>query len=238
MQRESSIRISGRRSFVVRRKSRNERQPGTSRGLLAIVKDALPFSRSREVNVYRLKNFINIWRGLRVLLLHALLRPLGVQRTIYGAVYAKVIRGSGEIVYFGLISLRVVTDTGVGYLVDSLQNLTEPENLKFHGYGTGTTAEAASQTALVTELTTEYATDNVRPTGSLTEGASANIFRTVATLSPDGAGTLAIAEHAILSQAATGGGVMLDRSQFSAINLTRGSDSLQTTYDLTVPSGG
>jgi hypothetical protein len=40
------------------------------------------------------------------------------------------------------------------------------------------------------------------------------------------------------SQAATGGGTMLDRSLFSAINLTRGSDSLQTTYDLTIPSGG
>jgi hypothetical protein len=60
----------------------------------------------------------------------------------------------------GLISTRVVTDTGVSYLVDALQNLTEPENLKFHGFGIGTTAEAASQTALVTELTTEYATDN------------------------------------------------------------------------------
>jgi hypothetical protein len=95
----------------------------------------------------------------------------------------------------------------------------------------------------VTDSTRYRADDRIRdrqhrPTGSLTEGASANIFRTVATLSPDGAGTLAITEHAILSQAATGGGVMLDRSQFSAINLTRGSDSLQTTYDLTIPSGG
>jgi hypothetical protein len=57
----------------------------------------------------------------------------------------------------------------------------------------------------------------------------------VATLSPDGAGTLAITEHGIFS--ASSAGVMLDRSVFSAINLTRGSDSLQTTYDLTVPSG-
>jgi hypothetical protein len=157
---------------------------------------------------------------------------------IHANLYAKVIRGDGRVLDLGLISTRVVTDAGVQFLVDALQNLTEPENLKFHGFGTGGTAEAASQTALVTELTTEYATDNTRPTGSLTEGASANIFRTVATLSPDGAGTLAITEHGIFSQAATGGGTMLDRSLFSAINLTRGSDSLQTTYDLTIPSGG
>ena len=237
MQNEGAIRISGSRSFKVLPGSRNEQPPAANGGLWKIVKDALPLARDREVNIYRLKNFVNIWRGLRTLLLHALLRPLGVQRPIYGSVYATVLRGDGSIVRLGLISLRVVTDTGVQYLVDCLQNLQEPENLKFHGYGTGTTAEAASQTALVTELTTEYATDNTRPTGSLTEGASANIFRSVATLSPDGAGTLAITEHAVLSQAATGGGTMVDRSVFAAINLTRGSDSLQTTYDLTLPSG-
>lgn len=143
----------------------------------------------------------------------------------------------GQAVAYGTLSRRVVTDTGVAYLVDSLQNLTEPENFKFHGFGTGTTAEAASQTALVTELTTQYQTDNVRPTGSQTE-AAANIYRTVGTLSPDTGGTIAITEHGIFSQAATGGGTLLDRSVFSAVNLVAGSDSLQTTYDLTISSGG
>jgi hypothetical protein len=238
MRNEGVIKISGSRSFKVLRGSTNEQPPRSEKKLWPMLKQALPFTRSREVNVYRLKNFVNIWRGLRTVLFHALLRPFGVQQPIFGSVYATVTRGDGSIVRLGLISLRVVTDTGVQYLVDALQNLTEPENLKFHGYGTGGTAESASQTALVTELTTEYATDNVRPTGSLTEGASANIFRSVATLSPDGAGTLAVTEHAIFSQAATGGGTMFDRSLFSVINLTRGSDSMQTTYDLTIPSGG
>lgn len=144
----------------------------------------------------------------------------------------------GELLNYGLLSSRVVTTAGVNFLVDAFQNLTEAENMQFHGYGTGTTAEAAGDTALVTELTTEYATDNTRPTGSRTEGASANVYRTVATLSPDGSGTLAITEHGIFSQAATGGGTLWDRSVFSAVNLTRGTDSLQTTYDLTVNSGG
>lgn len=143
----------------------------------------------------------------------------------------------GEVLHYGLLSTRVVTTTGVGYIVDAFQNLVELENLKFHGFGTGATAEAVGDTALVTELTTQYATDNTRPTGSTTE-AAANIYRTVATLSPDTGGTIAVTEHGIFSQAATGGGTLLDRSVFSAVNVVAGSDSLQTTYDLTIASGG
>lgn len=142
-----------------------------------------------------------------------------------------------QVTDFGIVSRRLVTNAGVGFLVDAFQNLVELENMRYHAFGVGVTAEAQGDTALVTELTTEYATDNVRPTGSTTEGA-ANVFRSVATLSPDGAGTLAITEHMLLSQAATGGGVGLDRSVFAAVNLTRGADSLQATYDFTVTAGG
>jgi hypothetical protein len=233
MRNEGVLNIGGSRSFVVRRKSDNERPP-REEGLWTLLKRALPITRSRDVNIYRLKNLVNIWRGLwRIVLAKA----LGVPH-IYGCLYGKIIRGDGSVVNLGLISMRVVTDTGVAFLVDAFQNTTELENLKFHGYGTGTNAEAAANTGLQTELTTEYATDNTRPTGSTTEGASANIYRTVATLSPDGAGTLAITEHMVNSQAATGGGTCWDRSVFSAINLTRSADSLQTTYDATFPSGG
>ena len=45
--------------------------------------------------------------------------------------------------------------------------------------------------------------------------------------------TAAIVEHGIFSQAATGGGTLLDRSVFSAINVASG-DSIQFTYDLTL----
>lgn len=141
----------------------------------------------------------------------------------------------GLVLDYGVLSRRVVTTAGVGYLVDALQGITEPENLRYHGFGTGTNAEASGNTTLQTELTTEYASDNTRPTGSLTEGASANIFRTVGTLSPDA--TVAITEHGLFSQAATGGGTLWDRSVFSVINLTGGVDSLQTTYDCTFPAG-
>lgn len=185
-----------------------------------------------EVNRYRRRNLPNLWRGARRL---AAAKAFGVP-TFYGALYATLFRGD-ERIEVGLISLRVVTDAGVGAIVDAFQNLVELEIFKYHAFGTGGTAEAANQTALVTELTTQYATDNVRPTGTQTENG-ANVYRSVATLSPDSGGTIAVTEHALMGQAATGGGTMLDRSLFAAMNLTAGTDSLQVTYDFTCTSGG
>lgn len=137
-------------------------------------------------------------------------------------------------VNYGVVSHKVVTDAGVAFIVDAFQNTTELENLKFHGLGTGTTAEAVTQTGLITELTTAYTPDNTRATGTTTE-AAANIYRTVATNTVDAAA--AVTEHGIFSQAATGGGTLLDRSVFSVVNLASG-DSLQSTYDLTLTAGG
>jgi len=136
-----------------------------------------------------------------------------------------------------IVSRKSITDTGVAFLVDAFQNTTELENLKFHGIGTGGTAEAASQTALVTELTTEYNPNSTRATGTTTE-AAANIYQTVATNTLD-SGTPAITEHGVFSQAATGGGTMWDRSLFSAINLVgANADGLQSDYRATFTSGG
>lgn len=140
-----------------------------------------------------------------------------------------------ENLFYGLSSFRVVTTAGVGYIVDAWQNSVELEDMKYHALGTGSTAEASGDTALVTELTTEY-TGNVRATGSTTEGASANIFRTVGTNTLDGTPGAALREHGIFSQAATGGGVLMDRTVFAAITLSSG-DSLQSTYDQTQTAG-
>lgn len=189
----------------------------------------------REVNVWRLKNLPRLtWQILKVLAAIAVGRLFGVA-TFYGRVSHKVSR-DGRVLEYGIASYRVVTDTGVAFIVDALHAAATIANLKYHGFGTGTTNESAAQTALVTELTTEYATDNTRPTGSQGEGASANIYQTVATLDPDSA--VAITEHAIFDQASNAGGTMLDRSKFSAINLAASGDTLATTYELTLTSGG
>lgn len=153
--------------------------------------------------------------------------------TMYGALDLTVIR-NGLAVPYGLASLRVVTDSGVGFIVDAFQNLTELENMRYHGCGSGTTAEAANQTALITEFTTQYNPDNTRATGTIAESA-ANIFWTVATNNFDA--SVAVAEHGVFAQAATGGGAMIDRSQFGAVNLVSG-DGLTTDYKLTFTSGG
>lgn len=139
---------------------------------------------------------------------------------------------------YGIVSNRLVTDAFVAAVVDALDvgvGFTL-SNFRYHGLGTGSTAEAANQTALVTELTTEY-TGNVRATGTATQ-PSANIYTSTATNTLD-SGTPALREHAVFTQAATGGGTMLDRSLYAAINLdgTVG-DGMQSAYSLTATSGG
>lgn len=137
---------------------------------------------------------------------------------------------------YGIVSRKVITDAGVAFLVDSWQNSVEMENLKYHALGTGSTAENQTDTTLVTELTTEY-TGNVRATGTTTEGASANIFRSVATNTLDGTPGAALREHGLMSQAATGGGTLWDRTVFAAITLSSG-DALQSQYDATCSANG
>lgn len=161
-------------------------------------------------------------------------RIAGIQ-TIAPALYLTKIHANGDEEVLGLASVRVVTTAGVNFLVDAFQGTVEPELFRFHGIGTGSTAEAIGQTALVTELTTQYTPDNTRATGTLGEGASANIFRTVGTNTVDAA--VSITEHGIFSQAATGGGTLWDRSLFTAIALAS-ADALESTYDATFAAGG
>lgn len=160
--------------------------------------------------------------------LHALLRS---NEPVHGL----AAHFGGLVTDYGCVSRRVITTAGVGFLVDGWQDLLELETMKYHGVGTGTTGEAVGDTALETESTTALNPDSTRATGSLTEGASANIFRTVGTVTFDA--SAAITEHGILSQAATGGGTLWDRSVFSAINVVS-ADSIQFTYDMTASSGG
>lgn len=144
-------------------------------------------------------------------------------------------RGLPVHINHGVVSRKVVTTAGVGFLVDAWQNILEMEIMKYHGVGTGNTAEANGDTALVTESTTALNPDSTRATGTLAEGASANIFSSVGTLTADG--SIAAVEHGLFSQAATGGGVLWDRSVFSTVNLAA-ADSIQFTYQLTASAGG
>lgn len=156
---------------------------------------------------------------------------------MYSSLYGRVIHGDGSVTNLGLLGRRLVTTAGVAYLAADVGGGASDMNLmKFHAFGTGTVAESTGDTGPGTEFTTEYASDNVRPTGS--QANSTNTFTTVGTFSPDAGGTLAVTEHVLMSSATVGAGTAWDRTKFTAVNLVAGSDSLQATYVGTFPSGG
>lgn len=205
-----------------------------------IIKHGLPHrGLPDEVNEFRTRNIPHLWRGAwRFLLAKWLHLEVLTGASAVGVLWMKKIKADGTELDYGLASLRVVTTAGVNKIV-ALLNTTDAVtgvNFKYHGYGTGVTAEASTDTALVTELTTQYNPDNTRPTGTQTIGASANIYRTVATLTPD-SGSPVLREHGVFS--ATTAGTLLDRTLFAAVTLdTTVGDSLQTTYELTLAAGG
>ncbi len=175
-----------------------------------------------RILLYRLKNLPNILRGLPMRAANALLNNVAPEARLYVAVQ----RADGRRDDYGLVSTRVVTTAGVQAITDAFQGLFTLANFKYHASGTGAVAEAVGDTALGTEVET-------RASGSQTEGAGANVYRTVGTISYTA--TRAITEHGIFS--ATTAGTLLDRSVFSAINVNNG-DSISFTYDLTVNAGG
>jgi hypothetical protein len=124
------------------------------------------------------------------------------------------------------VSVRLVTTAFAAYIVDSLQDSTTyPLDIfHYHASGTGTTAEANTQTALVTEVET-------RANGTSIEGASANIFKSVGTQTYTA--TRTIAEHGLFSQSAVGG-TMLDRSLLGTTIPVVNTDQIEWTYELTV----
>lgn len=137
---------------------------------------------------------------------------------------ARVDRGSG-FEDLGVISRRKVTLAFVNYIVDALQNSTTypMDVFKYHDSGTGTNVESNANTVL------QIPCAEARDVGTQVEGASANIFKTIATHTY--AGTFAITEHGLFSAATTG--TLMDRSVFAAINVVSGN-KIEWTYELTI----
>lgn len=184
-----------------------------------------------QVRRWKRANLPHLLRGVRRV---ATARALRLPH-FYGQLWLRVIRADGQHIPLGLASQRVVTDDGVEAIVDVFQAGFSLEDFKYHALGTGAGAEAAADSALATELTTEY-TGNVRDTGTNAEGASANIYRTVGTNTVDEDPASDIIEHGVFDQAATGGGTLLDRTVFGGIDLDPG-DGIQSTYELTFTAG-
>jgi len=198
---------------------------------------------SAEVNAWKARQapeFLSGWRGVvaarRLARRHRLFALLGFLWL------AKVDGRSGEVTDYGLVSCKRVVTSHVNYIVETYKATGSYilNNFQYHGIGTGATAPADGDTALGAELTTQYLTDNVRPSGALVTGDSANEVRTVGTVTVDAA--VSATEWGLFSRAATGAqsqpaNSMADRVTYSVVNLASG-DSLQATFDLLFPAGG
>lgn len=145
------------------------------------------------------------------------------------------IKANGDVIHYGVVGRRVVTNTGVAFLVDDWDDDSQDiTDMHFHGCGTGAVAENAADAALGAESDAILNPNNTRATG-VEDQPAANQLRTVGTLIFDGGG--AITEHGIFDQAATGGGVLWDRTVFGAVNVVA-LDSIQFTYVCTITAGG
>lgn len=107
---------------------------------------------------------------------------------------------------------------------------------KYHGSGTGTLVpEAAGDVDLETPIATI-----ARVVGTQEEGATANIYKSIATITYDG--DYEVTEHGLFDTDGTNGngpagGNLMDRTVFGAITVAD-TDQIEFTYRLTCPSGG
>lgn len=152
---------------------------------------------------------------------------------IESALFLRVLRAGGAIEDHGLVCRKKVTAAGCTFIAARMAGTSAANiaNFNYHGLGTGTNAESNSDTALQTELTTQYNPNSTRATGTQSTPGSTYIYQTVGTNTVDA--SAAVTEHGVFDQAATGGGTLLDRSVFSVVNLAS-ADSLQSTYQLTI----
>jgi len=123
---------------------------------------------------------------------------------------------------------RVVTDAFVAFVVDQLQTETSAfGDFKYHDSGIGTGNEAAGDTGLGTPW------GGARTVGTQTEGATANIYKSVATTTYNA--TKAITEHGLFNAAT--GVTLMDRTKFAAINVVDGNQ-IQFTFEISFTAGG
>ena len=152
-----------------------------------------------------------------------------------GQLYIDITDENGNLIdHFGPIKNTIV-NAGETALRDCFGGTGTPtcttvQNWKYHGIGTSGTAVGETDTGCLTELTTQYQTDNTRATGTQTNNG-ANVYRTVATNTVDASVT--INEFCLMSQAAVGGGTMWSRILIGPYSLVSGN-TVTSTYDLTI----
>ena len=139
----------------------------------------------------------------------------------------KIDRATGKVIVdYGTVSWKVVTNAFINYFVDALQadtpSMVGLTAFKWHGSGTDSTGDSASDTGLVAAV-------GGRIAGTQEEGGAANIYQSVATITY--ADSFLIKEHGLFNDSAAG--ILMDRSSFAAIG-GDSTESIAFTYKLTV----
>jgi hypothetical protein len=190
---------------------------------------------------WKLKNNLTrryIGSYLGVKLAHAMTRVFPVTAITSELKLKAYKKDEGVWVDYGVVGRRVVTNAGASYIVDAFQDSVELEEMKFHGTGSNnaSAAEDVTDTALAYEFDEQLISASTRATGTTAEGGTGNEYQTVAT-NTYGSSAIECREHGIFSGNHTSGaGVLLDRTVFAVISLGA-SDSLQSTYTLTIVPG-
>jgi len=183
-------------------------------------------SRSTTAKVglwWKIRNLRNVWPGLWR---HSLAKTLRMNHML-GTLHVRKLCGNGEVIDYGLVSTQLVTDAFAEYMVDELQAETsEWGDFKFHDSGVGVTGAAVGDTDM------ETTDGESRVTGSQIEGATAEIYKSVGTITYSGG--VAVTEHGLFSMVT--GGTLMDRHVFGAINVVA-TDAIEFTYQFTSVSG-
>ncbi len=125
----------------------------------------------------------------------------------------------------GLVSRGKVTTEFRDFEVDQLQaEDSSYGDFKFHRPGTSAQAESNGDTGLIADA-------GLEATGTQTEGATADIYKSVATVTADATETWQ--EHSIANLTGVGGGELMDRSLISPTVSVVSSDTVEFTYEIT-----
>jgi hypothetical protein len=137
---------------------------------------------------------------------------------------------NGKVIGKQTVLDKVVSTAFVNEIVDSLQGTSGPygtfDDYKYHATGTATADENVSDVALGAEV-------GARVIGSQEEGATANIYKSVGTITYTG--SYAITEHGLFN--ASSAGTLMDRTKFAAVPVING-DSIQFTFTIQFNAGG
>lgn len=125
----------------------------------------------------------------------------------------------------GLVSRGKVTTEFRDFEVDQLQAETAAYgDFKFHRPGTSNQAESNGDTGLIADA-------GLEATGTQIEGATADIYKSVATVTADATETWE--EHSIANATGAGGGELMDRSLISPSVSVVNLDTVEFTYEIT-----